>query len=218
MKRMCYYKQNSRGQLTKLIHLWFWKEAFWVFLWDYSVFSCHWYRFNICSEHLSFFLSAYTLYMFVFTSLCLEECDGGYRHCVFCLPWSSAFPPPQITKSVNGDETSVNITCCIFWSAPASSTLSLRREPSEGENPPPQFYSFNLSPFCTSFLWISERSFSMLHMVSDILGCRLLGSPICGFFSYTSFILFRASLIQTNKSWLTKVKNNIVQKLIKNIL
>ena len=34
----------------------------------------------------------------------------------------------------------------------------------------------------------------MLHMVSEILGCRLLGSPIWEFFSYTSFILFRASL------------------------
>lgn len=50
-------------------------------------------------------------------------------------------------------------------------------------------------------MWISERSFSMLHIVSDILGCRLLGSPICGFFSYTSFILFRASLKDTNKTW-----------------
>lgn len=30
----------------------------------------------------------------------------------------------------------------------------------------------------TSFLWISERSFSMLHMVSEILGWRLCGSPI----------------------------------------
>lgn len=34
------------------------------------------------------------------------------------------------------------------------------------------------SPVFTSFLWISERSFSMLQMVSEILGCRLLGSPI----------------------------------------
>lgn len=63
------------------------------------------------------------------------------------------------------------------------------------------FLNSKLIPFHTSFLWISERSFSMLQMVSDILGCRLLGSPICGFFSYTSFILLRASLKQ-QQAWL----------------
>lgn len=61
------------------------------------------------------------------------------------------------------------------------------------------YLNLDALPSRTSFLWISERSFSMLHMVSDILGCRLMGSPICGFFSYTSFILFRASLKDTYK-------------------
>lgn len=52
----------------------------------------------------------------IFTSLCLEECDGGCQRCVFCLLWSSAFPPPQITKSVDKERhgTSVNITSSIF--------------------------------------------------------------------------------------------------------
>lgn len=95
-------------------HLWFWMPQHL----SLSVFQC------VYMSYVS---------VKVFTSLCLEECDGGCQRCVFCLLWSSAFPPPQITKSVNTQRERERLdTCSISWLTPPPSSISLHCWPGDG--------------------------------------------------------------------------------------
>ena len=57
-----------------------------------------------------------------------------------------------------------------------------------------QTWELRLAPQLTSNFWTSNWSFSMFWPISDSRGSTLAGSPIWGFFTYTSFILVRASL------------------------